>query len=195
MVSNGKFFITRCHTPTFLQMSKEPLNRITLFIRYRIKRTSRPLLVRLVSNHRCHSSPPQTVSIALRRTTFVPRHLLRTTTNTTFRRANRHLIHRQKNQRIITCLSRTHQRRQRMNVSVAHPYDLGRPTPFRLANSVVRRLALYFFFVNAPAADLCTLTILPSTENRDQSIVPSACKRINNFSRIKSQVPSNCQRE
>lgn len=175
-------------------MSKQTLNCVPLFVRHRIKRTSCSLLVRLVGNHRSHSTLPQSVTIALRRTTFVPCHLFRTATNVSCRCADRHLIHCRKNKGIITCLSRTHQRRQGMNMCVTHPYNLGRPTTFRLANSVVRRLPLYFFFVNAPAADLCTLTTVPSTEKRDQSMVPSASKRINNFSRIKSQVPSNCQR-
>ena len=150
MVSNGKFLIPCCDTPTFLQVSKETLNRVPLFVRYRIKRTIRPLLVRLVGNHRSHSTLPQTITIVLRRATFVPCHLFRTATNVACRCANRHLIHRRKNKRIITRLSRTHQRCQGMNLCVAHPYNLGRPTALRLANSVVGRLSLYFFSSTLP---------------------------------------------
>jgi len=194
MVSDSQFVITSSNTTTFLQVSKQTFNHISFFVRDRIKRTSRPLFIRLIGNHRRNSTLPQTLPIVLRRTTFVAQHLLRTTTNTPRWCTNFYLIHRRKNKRIIARLTRTNQRRQRMNIVVAHRDNFRRQTAARPANSVVCWLACYFFFVSAPAADLCALTIVPSTENCDQSILPSASKHINNLSRIKSQVPSNCQR-
>jgi len=174
-------------------MSKQAFNNVAVFVRYRIKRTQRPLFVRFVSNHRCHSALSQTITITFRRTAFIPQNLLRTLPNTSRRCPNRHLIHDRKNQRIVARLTSANKCRYRNYIVVTHSDDLGRPTAFRLANSVVGRFIRYFFFVKAPAADLWTLTMVPSTENADQSMCPSASKRIKSLSSIKSHVPSNCQ--
>jgi len=62
------------------------------------------------------------------------------------RRADRHLIHGQKDKRIVTGQSTTDQCRKWQQIAVAHGDKLARPTAaFRLANSVVRRLLRYFF--------------------------------------------------
>ena len=194
MVSDGKFFITSRNATTFLQMSKQSFNHISLFVGHLIKRSRSPLLIRSIRNHRRYATLSQAIPIILRGATLVSRHLFRSTTDTTLWCANCHLIHCRKHQRIVACLSSTNQRRQWMKMIVAHANYFCGQTAFRLANSVIRRFSFYFFFVNAPAADLWALTIVPSTENSDQSILPSASKRINNLSRIKSQVPSSCQR-
>ena len=110
MIAYGKFVLSCRPTATFLPVSQQPLHRLSLFVCYRIKRTSRPFLVRFVD-----------------------------------------------------------QRRPWMHVGITDPYNFCRQSAFGFANSVIRRFALYFFLVNAPAADLCALTMVPSTEKRDQS--------------------------
>ena len=192
MVVNGKFFISSGDAAAFFQVSEHAFDGVAFFIGLTIKGSRGSLFVRFVSDHRRDSAFAQAVAIVLRRAAFVAGHLLRSLANTSRWRADRHLIHRRQNQRIVACLTSSHQRCQWQRMIITHRYELGRETAFRLADSVVFRLAFDFFF-KAPADDLWALTIVPSTENSDQSILPSALKRISSFSRIVSQVPSCCQ--
>lgn len=193
MVTDGEFFISCGDAATFLQVSEQTLDGVAFFIGFRVERSRGSAFVRFVSDHRRNTALAQTIAIVLRRATFVTRHLLRAFADATCRCADCDLIQRRKDKRIVARLAAAHQRRQWKQVVVTRCYELGRETAFRPANGVVFRLAFDVFFVKAPADDLWALTIVPSTENSDQSILPSACKRINSFSRIVSQVPSSCQ--
>ena len=194
MITDGKFFITGSHSTAFFQMTEQPLDRVAFFVRLLVEMSGSSLLVRFVGNDRCHATLPKSVPVALRRTSLVTGDLFRTFTSPTCRSSNRNLVDCRKDKRIVARLTASYQTRQRQQIIFARHHDLRRPSAFRLADSVVGGLGVSLFFFKAPAADLWALTIVPSTENRDQSILPSALNRINNFSRIKSQVPSNCHK-
>ena len=193
MVTDGKFFISGGHAAAFLQVSEQTLNGVAFFIGLRVEWLRGSAFVRFVSADRRDPTLSQTITILLRRTTFVAGHFLRTFADATGRRADRDLIHHREDKRIVARLTATNQCCKWQQMIVTRRYELGREAAFRPADCVVRRLAFDVFFVKAPADDLWALTIVPSTENNDPSILPSAWKRINSFSRIKSQVPSCCQ--
>ena len=145
MVSDGKFLIPSGNTAAFLQMSEQTFNPIAFFYATVSKGREAPFSFDLYAITGVTPRFRKPSRIALRGTTFISRHLFRTTTKTTLRRANRHLIHCRKHQRMITCLSSVHQRRQRMKMIVAHTNNLCGPTAFRPANAVIGRLPCYFF--------------------------------------------------
>ena len=150
MVTDGEFFISCCDAAAFTQVSEHAFNGVAFFIGLTIKGSCGSFLVRLVRNDRRDASFAQAVAIVLRRATFVTGHLLRSLANTARRRADRHLIHRRQNERIVTRLTASHQRCKRPQMIVTHRYELGREAAFRLADSVVLRFAFDFFSSRRP---------------------------------------------
>ena len=150
MVTNGKFFISCCDASAFFEVSEQAFDGVAFFVRLAINGLRISLLVRFVRDDRRDAAFAQAVAIVVRRAAFVAGHLLRSLANTARRRADRYLIHRRQDQRIVARLTATHQRCQWQRMMVTHRYELGREAAFRLADSVVLRLAFDFFSSRRP---------------------------------------------
>jgi len=133
MVTDGEFFVSCGDAAAFLQVSEQAFDGVAFFIRLRVERLRGSAFVRFVSDHRHDAALAQAVAIVLRRATFVTRHLLRAFADATCRCANRDLIQRRKDKRIVARLAAAHQRRQWQQVVVTRCYELGRETAFRPA--------------------------------------------------------------
>jgi hypothetical protein len=87
-------------------VSEETLDGVAFFIRLRVERSQGTVFVRWVGDDRRNAAFAQTVALVLRRATFVADHFLRSFTDVSRRRADRNLIPRRKDKRMVAGLGR-----------------------------------------------------------------------------------------